>query len=205
MSNAFETEWDTPEYDTLASLAGDLVFRLPGCTDVMVRKTLASVYRDFCKRTCVLQTKRKITLEYGENSYKVSPILRDCIIDCITEGKLDGHPIRLMFNGDIIFMDDMLLPNEGETRELEVTAIEVPCIGSESVPRSILQHYGDALVSGVLYKLFSMTNRAWSDPNQAMLEAKLYENALTECRARYYSGGNLANGELNYMKKGLVL
>ena len=210
MSSPYQDEWESPEYDNLASIAENLVYRLPGCSEVMIRKTISSVYRDFCKRTCVLRTKRRIELEHGRNAYPLVARIEDCVVDCITEVEIGGCIIEHLDgwenpSGDIICLHNRLLPPEGETWFLDVTCIEIPRLSSEKAPSLFIQRYGDAIQDGVLWELMSMMNRPWSDQQQAFRFSRAYENALTEHRTRYYGGGNLSCGKLNFIKKGAIL
>ena len=45
MANSFDTELETPELESLSSLAQHLVYRLPECDDATIRLTLREVYR----------------------------------------------------------------------------------------------------------------------------------------------------------------
>lgn len=208
MASSFDNELETPEYENLASLANELVYRLPGCADDVVRKCISSVYRDFCKRTCVLKTSRKIELETGRNRYPLFAKIPDCVIDCVTDISINGRSLKTdeyRFSVDCVSIHDRLLPNSGETAAVIVTCVEMPKIGSEKAPPAFIQKYGDAITSGVFWKLASMLNVKWSNPQSAIFEAKAYENALTEARSRHYSNGPLSAGKLNFYRKGLIL
>ena len=208
MANSFETEWETLEYETLSSLAENLVFRLPGCTDVMIRKTIASVYRDFCKRTCCFTTRQKITLENGVREYPLYAIISDCIVDCVVGVKVHDVPLdkeMYFFRSEAMFVSDRELPDEGCAAEMEVECVEIPKVGCEHAPSAFIQRYGDAIESGVMAKLCMMSGRAWSDANVAAQEIRAYENALTSARARQIGGGNLSSGGLNYLGGGYLV
>lgn len=210
MENSFQDEHVTPEYDTLAAFAGEIVYRLPECDDLTVRKTLQSVYRDFCRKACALRTSRCIALEHGVRAYPLPARTADCVVDCIVEAVFengmevgrDGY--RADGCGAVVF-EPRLLPGEGETRRVMLTCVEIPKAGSERVPRWFLDRHGDALASGALARLFAMSGRRWSDPSMALDEARKYEYALTEARARHHSGGGLSAGRLNYFRKGLIV
>lgn len=209
MGSGFNEEADRPDYDNLAALAENIVYRVPGCTDLMVRKAIAETYRDFCKRTCVIRTRRRIEIRHGENDYCLHPKFPECIVDCVVGAYVGGRRVDLegyaAWNGDAVHLDGRMLPPEGETAMMDVECVEVPRIGSEHAPRLFIERYGDAIVSGALYRLMSMSGRAWSDPQQAMLEARLYENELTEHRTRHHSGGNLSTGSANFISGGTII
>jgi len=55
--NAISTPADALNIVGLNTLAEECVYMLPGCGDLMLRKTLQQVFRDFCQRTGTLLTK----------------------------------------------------------------------------------------------------------------------------------------------------
>lgn len=203
--NSFMEERETVDYDSLMSLADLIVFRLPGCDDEMIRKFISFTYRDFVKRSCALRTKRTIDLEDGEYVYHLCPMIIGCDVDCVIGVYLNGHRLceseYAQVNGGIS-INPRHLPRNGEKVQVEVECLEIPRLGEERAPYWFVRKYGDAIVSGVLMNLMRMAGKAWSDPQQASVEAVAYENALTECRMRYY--GNECGG-VNYFKKGLIL
>lgn len=207
--SSFNEEAEAPEFDNLASVAENLVFRLPGCDDVMIRKTIAETYRDFCRRTCVLKSRRRIELSHGERRYPLCPRGDGFIVDCVIGVTFDnGRELcerEYSLCENCISFPDRVLPSCHRRVAVEVEFVEIPALGSERIPRGFLGRYGDAIASGVLMRLMAMTGKAWSDPAQAAQEARLYENALTECRMRHNGGGQLSPGKFNFIKKGLVI
>lgn len=79
-----------------------------------------------------------------------------------------------------------------------VEAVEVPHIGEERAPKAFLSRYGDALVDGALFRLFSMQGRAWTDVEQARQRGIAYTNALSEARQRSMFGGPSANANAGF-------
>jgi hypothetical protein len=79
----FATEWERPEFDSVPTLAENMVYLLPGCDPLLVRKMLQQSYRDFCRRSAALRTWRRIPLVPGERAYPVAPLLSG-EIDCVT-------------------------------------------------------------------------------------------------------------------------
>lgn len=102
----FEEEWERPEFESVPSLARQIIYRLPGIDDKTVRFALLDVYRDFCKRGAALRTWRKIEVEPGEPLYMVVPILGG-MIDCVTN-VLFAHT-RCPFRGWRVFGDPPML------------------------------------------------------------------------------------------------
>lgn len=206
MPNSFENEMEAREVETLASLAEDIVFRLPGCTDLMVRKTIQSVYRDFCKKTSVLVTHRKIDIVNGVAHYGVAPLLRGCVVGCIRSARIRHRDIvpNLMPDGTVV-VDRRFLPVDDERIPMFLEVVEIPGVGCEEAPKWFIDKYGDTIVSGVLGQLMSMTGRAWSDPQVAADERMKFNSALTEARVLSSTGGQMSAGKLNFIKKGCLL
>lgn len=209
MGSSFNEEIEIPEFENLASVAENLVFRLPGCDDVMVRKTIASVYRDFCKRTCVLKERRRIDLSRDQCCYPLCPRAEGFVVDCVIgvtfENGRELHAGEYSLLDGRISFSKRILPTCRDRMSVEVEFVVIPALGSERIPRGFMNRYGDAVASGVLMRLMSMTGRPWSDPAQAALEARAYENALTECRMRHSAGGQMTSGGFNFIKKGLLV
>lgn len=76
---------------------------------------------------------------------------------------------------------------------LWVEAVEVPHLNEERAPKAFLRRHGDAIVDGALARLFSMSNRPWTDGEQARQHGIAYANALSEARLRSNAGGPAAN------------
>ena len=74
-----------------------------------------------------------------------------------------------------------------------VEAVEIPSLNEERAPKAFLRRYGDAIVDGALARLFSMSGRPWSDPEQARQRGLSYSNTLSEARQRGMNGGPDAN------------
>lgn len=203
--NSFLEERDTPDYDSLMSLAEQIVIRLPGCDDEMVRKAISSVYRDYVKRACIFKTRRVITASHDVAEYHVCPRMVDCDVDCIVGVYINDIPLRrdrCRAEGDRIWLSPIYLPSVGKTVDMAVDCLEVPRMGTERAPSMFVRRHGDAIVSGVLWRLMAMSGKPWSDGQQAAMEAVEYENALTEQRMRYHGDGV---GGANYFKRGLIL
>ena len=102
----FTTEWETPEFDSVPSLSEEMVYLLPGCDAVLIRKALQSAYRDFCKRGAALRTWRKIVLPHDDegmlravgSGFAVVPVLSG-EIDCVTQVVCDCMGVRRDIRG----------------------------------------------------------------------------------------------------------
>lgn len=71
MANSFQTEWEEPELESLATLAENLAYRLRGCDDTLVRKTLQEVAREFVADTQCLTTRQRLAVGEGGMCYPI--------------------------------------------------------------------------------------------------------------------------------------
>ncbi len=238
----FETEWERPEFDSVPSLAENMVYLLRDCDDILVRKMLQASYRDFCKRSAALRTWRRMEMPrdevaglfrcgfpYANFGCAVSPVLSG-EVDSVTQvvlagpgwhrnvrgwrfggvppmlslphltahdffvGRDDPNLVQVRVNvGTLPASPDDTEPPRPMPECLWVEAVEVPHMNEERAPKAFLQRYGDAIVDGALVRLFSMSNRPWSDPEQARQHGIAYTNALSEARQRGMEGGPAAN------------
>lgn len=202
MANSFQEEQDPPEVETLASLAENLVYRLPGCDDLTVRKALRDVYREFCRETKCLTAERRVELEAGRRDYPLPPAFGG-VVERVRSADVGGRPLAEGVDFEargarplvvvlsprwVDFADEAVPAGEEAAhraqRVLRVVQEEIPSIGSERAPRWLVELHGEAVCSGVMARLCSMTGRAWSDAAVAAMELARYENAKSEERMR---------------------
>ena len=221
MSNSFQEEQEAPELEMLSELAENLVFRLPGCDDVMIRKTIQEVFREFCRETKCLTAERFIEIEPGRLDYPLPPKFGGVVTDVravamgvqrlkpgIDYSTYGTRPLVLHLSPRWVphpppqVPEGMIVPAAvpGETppsvplaeRHIHLAPVrvhavqeEIPALNSEKAPRGFNAIHGEAICSGVLARLFAMTGRAWSDPQQAAEERINYENATSELRMKH--------------------
>lgn len=196
MSNSFEKEIETPEIDTVANLAEDMVYRLPGCTDIMIRKELQRAYYDFARLSCAITTKQVIHLHDGQVIYSICPQVPRMQICTVRAVYIDGRKLtkgEYATHYDAITISSFALV-EGH-RHLVVVLQEVPHFGDEEAPRWFIDKYRQAIVAGALVRLFGMTGKPWTDAAQAQSEMITWENYLTEARVNSNTNGT-NNGHL---------
>ena len=204
--NSFQKEWDSPEISTIAELAANLVYRLPGCDDVMIRFTLREAYGEFCRLSNALVTVREIPLEAGETLYPLSNMIPDGRVECVRKvstayGQMlcEGLDYRISTGvPPALSIMERFLPKDGaEETSIAVECLEMPNSGSERVPKWFIRKYGDAISAGALVRLFSMTGKAWSDPAQARIELVRWEGYVAAARLGGMSGSQFGNGRFN--------
>lgn len=184
--NSFQREIDTPEFVGLAELASEIVLDIPKCTDLMVRKALQSIYREFCRETHTLALRKTVSLNHGARYYPVQPFAGGAVVavnDVAVNGIRNAAVVHL--NPAYIEISEYFAnaaPHCHPHYTLAYTIVEVPRIGCERAPMWFIEKYGDALVSGTLAKLFSASRRPWSDAQLAAQHLLRYENGKSEAR-----------------------
>ena len=203
--NSFQEERDTPEYATIAELAENVVYRVPGCDDETVRRALRDSYGEFCRLANALVTEQEIDLEPGECDYPIPNRTPDCRVECVRFVRFhrrvltEGRDYRISAGvPPIMTVHDLFLPaNDGEKRSIVVSCLEMPNHGSERVPRWFVRKYGEAIVAGALVKLFSMSGRAWADQVQARIELGKWEGYVASARLGSVNGSPFGNGHVD--------
>ena len=176
---------------TIRNLMENLIYRLPGCTELMIRKELQHTLIEFCEITGVLEIDIPICYQEGVSVYPLNAPSDFTItqinsfrtnwekdsfdyLDFTTRQELGNYFIsfnRLPNNDDIL---------KNPHLKYIVRCVCVPTINCEDVPESFLQRFGTAIVSGTMARLMSMQGKAWSDVSQAAIKNIEYQNALND-------------------------
>ena len=201
MANSFQQEQEKPEFARISELAENIVLQLPGCDDVMIRKSIQEVYREFCRETKCLTAERPIEIEPGRIEYPLFPMFGGVVTD-VRAVAIGVQRLRAGVDFSIVGASPVvvaLAPQWVEElpcvplaeahihaapRIMRVVQEEVPALNSEETPPGFIEQHGEAICSGVLARLCSMLNRPWSDAQVAAIERTNYENAKSEERMR---------------------
>lgn len=209
-SNPLEEEAAPDDFVNLGSLADDMVYRLPGCSDLMIRKTLQQVYAEFCLQTWALRATTSITPVVAQREYRLVIPSQTYIFRVVAVKRnksqlkevrdytaLTGTPARIVLTRapEVVSAGDEIL----------VETVCVPTRGAEDVPTWFSTMYGAAIVSGSLFKLFAMSGKAWSDPAQAQVEAIAYQNAMSDASLKGIAGSQIHGAEHNVINYGGML
>lgn len=213
-ANSFQTEWETPEFATIAELGANLVYQLPGCDDTTVRFALREAYAEFCRLSNALVTTRRIQLNFSDAVYPIANVTPDCRVECVRKVSIPGWR-RLREGAEyqvlrgispLLSINWSLLPAKGsEECFVDVECLEMPKSGSERVPRWFIRKHGDAICAGALVRLFSMTGKGWSDPAQARIELGKWEGYVANARLGSMAGSSFGNGQFDAVDMSEVL
>lgn len=195
----FGEETEAVELDNIARLAENIVYLLPGCPDLVIRKTIQEVYRDFCRRACCLLARRRFP--FDRHTYNVVPMYGG-VVDCVTEVSIDG---RVLKNGVdyrvsspcTVHIDNRRVRccrhGEHPCEQVCIETVEFPKVTSESAPSWFIDMYGDYIVCGTLARIQAIAGRAWTDQAQSAMNNMKYENAINDVRSRSFAGQNCEN------------
>lgn len=184
---------------SLGDLAGEVVYLLPGCAPLMIRKELQNAWADFAARSGAFRFPMRRRLEKGVREYRFSPPADAAVREVrnLRFGFMDGeggtvrlrprfwmrHAVSWRCAGAeavvrlAVAVDDAFLESDNFiSLELECR----PRVGSEDIPFFVYDRWGRAIVAGALQRLCSMPNRPWSDAAVAARSQVEYENALNE-------------------------
>lgn len=201
MANSFQQDQERPELEKLSELAENLVYRLPGCDRLMIRKTIQEVYREFCRETKCLSSTFNYPMEDRVREYPLYPMYGG-IVGEIRSVRIDGRLLTkdsqyTIINGNcpiVVVRHPWVKPpcrpfydHELLSRRplMTVKAVEYPMLNAEESPVWFIERHGESICSGVLSRLMSQTGKAWSDAAQAGAELVRYENAKSEARMMF--------------------
>lgn len=97
MGNEYQIERERVEPRSIAELAEDVEFRLPGCSEVLVRKALRTAYRDFCRVTQCYRTVRVASPCPGAAepwTYPVPAMIPGCQVDAVVGVRVGGRDLK---------------------------------------------------------------------------------------------------------------
>lgn len=204
-TNSFHEPWTAPEMADIADLAENVVYRLPGVADVMVRKMLQVAYSDFARLSCCFVAWRDTETEEDVTEYPVAAMIPGMTVSAVSEVLLDGRKLQngrdyRLFNAGltpVIILNARTLTVT--PRILSVRTVEQPKYNSERAPKWFIEKYGEAIVAGALVKLYGMGGRRWSDADMARQEMIRYENFCTTARLNSFAqdGCQFGSGSVN--------
>lgn len=175
---------------SLADLAPEMVWRLPGCADLAVRKALQWAWSEFCVRTGAFRVRVRAEPR-GEGPVRLLPLAPPVAAHHVRVvhalARVDTPPPRPVPEsghrpgwrarpGGLVEIPAFLAPDGSRFAALCELA---PDPGAESVPLPLLRLHAEALVSGALWMLMSQSARPWSDPASAAAEGVRWRNALS--------------------------
>lgn len=191
----------------LADVLDDIVYLLPGCPDVTIRKELAHTWRRFAESTSCWKEVLPVALSAGERFYPVQSaqggVVKTVDAAFFAKRETDGHIVRRPTwrvraipgpDGWVAEMDHA--PDEYAVAQwpfMELRLTLLPVRNSEDVPPYILDRYGAELAAGVVATLAAQEGRNWFNAAIAAQKGIEWRNALNSAALRAIA----PNGEID--------
>ena len=196
--NPLNEEAEAIEIRHLGDLAGEMVYRLPGYSPLMIRKELQRAWVEFANRTGVLRFQVKTALvagkrKYGFGSPVPATISRVWDIHFAYEdenGAVHHDPHQLWDkvgyanNGEraTVILDFDIGEDDLQGRNRLCCLLECrPLVAGEDIPAPIYARWGHAIVAGAMAHLCSLGGgRPWADTALAQQSLIEFQNAMGE-------------------------
>lgn len=167
---------------------------LHGCEAPLIWQNVRTVIRNFCKRTAAWQfdldrilTKNGVT-DYDLDGWPVYAQF-ERIAAVMRNGRLQepGKHYDLVMEGDAPILRMNLSPCDNEL--LEVKVVLIPSLTAELIDAGVYQRWFLIWKYGILFELQNMKGMSWSDPAQAPVNYRRYENGVAEAIIYVRRGG----------------
>ena len=189
--------------DNLGPLAKLILPELPGCDDLMVRMKLGAALREFCRETnaCVVTMPAKVIRnDKGYDYIHAPPAPEGMVVGSLLSVKnFDGTLVE-WGDGDIN-RGKIVIGRGARDEFVNVSYSVYPKAGGEACLEWFVERYAEAITSGAMHKLLSMTNKPWSDPNRAAQYGAEYADAISEASYRS-TGSQIVGGAENAIPQG---
>lgn len=182
----------------------DLILRIlpevSGCTDLYISSVLDDVIVDFFTHTGMARQSLSFTTELSVSGYDLSKHTADRIlaIDTVLEGDRKLARVELasalaMKAPDALVAYALRSPSrivlastshlQTQTYELQVVYRYAPVLDdmeNDGAGDELYSLCYETLVHGVLYRLFRMVGKQWSNINASIMHERIYEDLVTK-------------------------
>jgi len=191
-----------PEFADMINLVAP---ELPGCPDPLIEKAFLDISRIFCRDSTVYRKElTPVTLVSGQGDYVlVAPDNYEVI--SISQAWYNGiallpltrRPVRKPTgNAPSYYLSSGTnaigvhpIPNDiAAGGEVEVEGILRPTLDATGAAEEILERWEDEIVAGVLSRLMSNTNKAWSNPDGSMRHAISFRRGVSKALLQSHRG-----------------
>lgn len=183
---------------SLSALAEDMIYRLPGASDLAVRKELQRAARQFCQETAVMGCHILVRAEERRYRYALYPPMaaRVSMVRGVTYLGRDvpGNAYRISrkhldaISFDETWLDSAFRQSDDGEVNVVVHAALVPELGAEDFPEEFLEQWGDAIVAAAMWRLAGTQGVAWSNPGLAQMEFERYRSFVTDATMERLGG-----------------
>lgn len=172
------TKLNPIDVENIGSFANLILSEVPVCNDLIIREKLASTLREFCRETDACTVRQDLFVHGNQHVFQVTCVPMDMVIGNVLDLTYDGRHVS--FRTDTGNMTVIADERAAHGVHVVITVSVVPAVGGEKCPKWFKRRYAEAICSGTLYHLLSMTKKPWSDPNRSVQYAMNYRNAIAE-------------------------
>lgn len=181
--------------EALRALVEDIVYQMPSCPDISIRKELQRAWRDFADRTSCWKATPKVALAAGDDLYAIPTPYGATVktVDFTAFIAPEGgfrpfRPREVRPDGGGNWLVRLQVVPDGafvaKWPDMEIRITLLPWRNDEDAPQWVVEKYGPALAAGAIWRLASQEGKPWS--NAALAEQSLsdWRDALNEASIR---------------------
>lgn len=183
----------------LFELAEDMIYRLPGASDLAVRKELQRAARQFAQDTGAMVGHVWLgDIHKGEYRHPLeAPVSAQ--IASVKEVTFRGrrvhphhykveqrHQMEIRFHDG--WLDSTVEWSGGDSINLKVLVSMVPDLGAEDYPSEFLDRWGDAIVAAAMWRMAGTPGMSWSNPGLAQAEFDRYRSLCADAAMERLGG-----------------
>lgn len=214
MDEVFKINTKPVRMMNLSALAEQCIYRLPGCSDLMLRMEMQKTIVEVCEMTPAMVFPVTFEVQPLVTKYYI-PIAIE-FVACHIDSVETNHPGESRISPDDIIVkwdpvphivlkraftkEELNIIENGEKREpfeITVNVCATPTLGCDDYPESFLRRWQSTIIAGTLARLLMMTGKAWSDPTCAAIEANSYQNGLNDIAVRRLTNGIKRHSSIN--------
>lgn len=178
-------------------LVPEIAWRLPGCSDLEMRRALMASARLLCERGCAWTETETLAFPgpFGYTANLAPPhgavvvaLLRLSPDPWRGRAALFGAGTPAAFLGLPFQAPPPPLPQAGT---VAATVALSPAPGFDALPEEFAARWGDAVCSGAVATLCAMQGRPWSDPATAAQEGQRFNAAVVRARVDSATDGGV--------------
>ncbi len=190
---------------TLGEVAGSLYDLLPllaveagGTDDKFLKEVLRLSARDFCRETEAWREIVSFDTVADVANYTISTPLQTAwpnvdlyrVYYVVKEDiEVDASDYTLSVAGVLAF--DPAPSVAGDT--VEAYCVVLPRRACSSYPTWLLNQWSEGIIAGALWRLFSIKDRPWSDPNRAKQTYDDYRSSVAQAKSMNITGRKTGN------------
>ena len=178
------------EITTLDDLVLDVLVLCPGAGDALALDMLKATARKFAQTTNCLTEKIALVSVMDEDTYLLTPLTADCLVQRIEKVKYDdkGYSEEVKSylldsaSSSLIF-NEHHTPREGDLAFTATVSLLPKRHAGTSLPSWWIIKWQDGIAAGAAAAMLGMPGRPWYNPREAMNQKALYNRAVNQAHS----------------------